>query len=104
MASVLLDDLFRRSVTQVVGLGAALVNATSLVVNVSRWGAEDDIWWPDTGTSTADRPPIRPDHPVSSGCPASGPGTAPIDTDRSSPKGGRMRMVATVPLDVARPP
>jgi hypothetical protein len=35
-------------VTQVVGLGAALVTATSLVMNVRRWGADDDFWWPDT--------------------------------------------------------
>ncbi len=48
MASVLLDDLLWRTVTQVVGLGAALVTATSLVVNVRRWGADDDFWWPDT--------------------------------------------------------
>ena len=51
MASVLLDDLFWRTVTQVVGLGAALVTATSLVLNVRRWGVEDDIWWPDNGFS-----------------------------------------------------
>ena len=37
-----------RTVTQVVGLGAALVTATSLVMNVRRWGADDDFWWPDT--------------------------------------------------------
>jgi hypothetical protein len=48
MASVLLDDLLWRTVTQVVGLGASLVTATSLVVNVRRWGADDDFWWPDT--------------------------------------------------------
>ena len=47
MASVLLDDLLWRAVTQVVGLGAALVTATALVVNVRRWGADDDFWWPD---------------------------------------------------------
>jgi len=48
MASVLLDDLLWRTVTQVVGLGVALVTATSLVVHVRRWGADDDFWWPDT--------------------------------------------------------
>ena len=48
MASVLLDDPLRRTVTQVVGLGASLVTATSLVVKVRRWGADDDFWWPDT--------------------------------------------------------
>ena len=47
MASVLLDDAFWRTVTQVVGLTASATTATSLVVTVRRWGADDDFWWPD---------------------------------------------------------
>ncbi len=47
MASVLLDDTFWRTVTQVVGLTASAATATSLVVTVRRWGADDDFWWPD---------------------------------------------------------
>jgi hypothetical protein len=47
MASVLLDDTFWRILTQVVGLTASAVTATSLVVTVRRWGADDDFWWPD---------------------------------------------------------
>ena len=47
MASVLLDDTFWRTVTQVVGLTASAATATTLVVTVRRWGADDDFWWPD---------------------------------------------------------
>ena len=47
MASVLLDDIFWRTVTQVVGLTASAATATTLVVTVRRWGADDDFWWPD---------------------------------------------------------
>jgi hypothetical protein len=47
MASVLLDDTFWRILTQVVGLTASATTATSLVVTVRRWGADDDFWWPD---------------------------------------------------------
>ena len=47
MSSVLLDDTFWRTVTQVVGLTASAATATSLVVTVRRWGADDDFWWPD---------------------------------------------------------
>jgi hypothetical protein len=47
MASVLLDDIFLRTVTQVVGLTASAATATTLVVTVRRWGADDDFWWPD---------------------------------------------------------
>lgn len=54
MASVLLDDTFWRTFTQVVGLTAAAATATSLVVTVRRWGADDDFWWPDV-----DRQPGR---------------------------------------------
>jgi hypothetical protein len=46
MASVLLDDPLWRTVKQLVGLATALVTAISLVLNVRRWGADDDFWWP----------------------------------------------------------
>ena len=55
MASVLVEDMTWRVALQVAGLATCSVASLAVVLTVRRWGAADDFWWIDSG-STPDTP------------------------------------------------
>ena len=56
MASVLVEDMTWRVVSQVVGLVTCSAASLAVVVTVRRWGVADDFWWIDSRPDTEATP------------------------------------------------
>ena len=56
MASVLVEDMTWRVVSQVVGLMTCSAASLAVVVTVRRWGVADDFWWLDSGPDAEPTP------------------------------------------------